>query len=115
MKEHIIDAGGKKLGRIASKIASLLLGKTDPSFQKNKITAVKVKVINAAQMDITNKKTQTKIYTNYSGYPGGLKKKSLSEIVTNHGYAEILKRAVSGMIHNTKLKNGILKNLTISE
>ncbi len=115
MKEYKIDAKGKKLGRIASEIASILLGKKEADFQKNKIADVKVEVINASQMDIDDKKAQTKIYTNYSGFPGGLRKRSLAEIATKNGYAEVLQKAVAGMIHNTRLKTPVLKNLKISE
>ena len=115
MKEYKIDAKGKKLGRVASEIASILLGKTNPDFQKNKIADVKVEVTNSSQMDISEKKARTKVYTSYSGYPGGLHKRTLGEIAAKKGYAEVLTKAVSGMIHNTKLKNNCLKNLIVKE
>ena len=115
MKEYKIDASGKKLGRVASEVASILLGKNNPDFQKNKIADVKVDVINSSKMDISEKKSTTNIYTNYSGFPGGLKKRTLGEIATKKGYAEVLEKAISGMIHNTRLKKDTLKNLTIKE
>ncbi len=115
MKEYKIDASGRKLGRVASEVASILLGKNNPDFQKNKIADVKVDVINSSKMDISEKKSATKIYTNYSGFPGGLKKRTLGEIATKKGYAEVLKKAINGMIHNTRLKKDTLKNLTIKE
>jgi large subunit ribosomal protein L13 len=115
MKEYKIDASGKKLGRVASEIASILLGKKSPDFQKNQIADVKVEVINASKMDITEKKARTKVYTKYSGYPGGLHKQTLEEMATKKGYAEVLEKAVTGMIHNTKLKNEMLKNLIVNE
>lgn len=115
MKKYIIDASGKKLGRIASEVASILIGKASPDFQKNKVADVKVEVINSSKLDISEKKARTKIYTNYSGYPGGLKKKTLSEIATKNGFAGVLEKAVTGMIHNNRLKKEMLKNLIIKE
>ena len=115
MKEHKIDASGKKLGRLASEIAAILIGKNNPDFQKNKVADVKVEVINASKMDISEKKADTKVYTHYTGFPGGLRKRTLDEIATKKGYAEVLEKAISGMIHNNKLKDCILKNLIIKE
>ncbi|MEI6190804.1 MAG: 50S ribosomal protein L13 [bacterium] len=115
MKEYKIDAHGQKLGRIASEIASILIGKKSADFQKNEIADVKVEVVNASKMDITEKKARTAIYTNYSGFPGGLKTRTLEEVATRKGYAEVLEIAVAGMIHRNKLKDKILKNLIIKE
>jgi large subunit ribosomal protein L13 len=115
MKEYKIDASGKKLGRIATEIAAILIGKTNPDFQKNQVADVKVEVTNASKMDIPEKKSRTKVYTNYSGFPGGLKKRTLEEVATRKGYSEVLTKAVTGMIHNNKLKKLILKNLIIKE
>jgi large subunit ribosomal protein L13 len=115
MKEYTIDVSGKKLGRVASEIASILIGKKSADFQKNLVASVKVNVVNASKMDISEKKSRTKVYTNYSGFPGGLKKRTLEEVVTKKGYSEVLEKAVSGMIHHNKLKDKILKNLIIKE
>jgi large subunit ribosomal protein L13 len=115
MKEYKIDVSNKKLGRVASEIASILMGKSNTDFQKNTIADVKVEVTNASKMDISDKKAVEKIYTSYSGYPGGLKEKSLEQIVGKKGYSEVLSKAVYGMIPNNRLKKNILKNLTIKE
>jgi len=115
MKEYKIDVKGKKLGRAASEIASILLGKTSADFQKNQVADVKVEVVNSSQLDIPSKKAETKIYTSYTGYSGGLRKKTLAEVASQKGYAEVLEKAVSGMIHNTRLKKLVLKNLIIKE
>lgn len=114
-KNYKIDAEGKKLGRIASEAAAILIGKNNPDFQKNTVADVKVEIINSSKLDISEKKARTKVYTNYTGYPGGLRKKTLAEIATKKGYAEVLEKAVTGMIHNNKLKKVIIKNLTIKE
>ena len=114
-KNYTIDAKGEKLGRLASKIAGILIGKESPDFQKHQIADVKVEVLNSAQMDISEKKATSKVYTHYTGFPGGLRKATLNEVVTKKGYAEILEKAINGMIHNTRLKKDIMKNLVINE
>lgn len=115
MNEYTIDAKGQKLGRIASHIASILLGKNSPDFEKHKVANVRVEVINASKLDISEKKGTTKTYRHYTGFPGGLREQTLSEIAAKKGYAVILEKAVSGMIHNTKLKQIVLKNLIVKE
>jgi len=114
-KNFTIDVTGKKLGRVASDIAAILIGKKSADFQKHKIADVKVEVVNASKMDITEKKARTTIYTNYSGFPGGLRTRSLEEVATKSGYDEVLRIAIAGMIHKNTLKDKILKNLKISE
>jgi len=114
-KNYNIDASGKKLGRLASEVASILIGKQSADFQKHQIADVKVEVVNASKMDITEKKSRTAIYTNYSGFPGGLRTRSLAEVATKSGYAEVLRIAIAGMIHKNTLKDKILKNLIIKE
>jgi large subunit ribosomal protein L13 len=113
--EYKIDASGKKLGRLASEIASILLGKKSADFQKHEIADVKVTVVNASKMDIDEKKAETKVYRHYTGFPGGLREKTLAEMVIKKGYAEVLEKAVTGMIHNTRMKKDILKNLIVTE
>lgn len=113
--EYKIDASGKKLGRLASDIAAILLGKKSADFQKHLVADVKVEVVNAAKMAIDEKKSRTKTYRHYTGFPGGLREKTLGEIATKKGYGAILEKAVTGMIHNTRMKKEILKNLIITE
>ena len=113
--DYKIDASGKKLGRLASEVAAILLGKNNPNFQKHLIADVKVTVVNASKMDIDDKKTSTKTYRHYTGFPGGLRERTLGEVVAKKGYAEVLEKAISGMIHNTRMKKDILKNLIITE
>lgn len=110
-----IDATGKKLGRLATEVASILLGKKSADFQKHQVADVKVEVVNASKMDIDEKKSRTKTYRHYTGNPGGLREKTLEEVAIKKGYGEVLEKAVSGMIHNTRMKKDILKNLIITE
>lgn len=113
-KLYTIDASGGKLGRIASRAATLLIGKNSTAFAKNVVFNTEVKIINADKLNITEKK-QTTVYKRYSGYPGGLHEKSMSQIIDKHGKKGVLKIAIQGMIPNNKLKSKIIKNLIITE
>jgi len=115
MKEFTFDATDKKLGRLATEIAVILMGKNDPSYTPNNIAPHKVLVSNASKMAIDPKKMEEKKYTRYSGYPGGLKYETMERIVEKKGYSEILKKAVYGMLPGNKLRQEIMKNLIITE
>jgi len=113
--EHTIDAQNKAIGRVATEVATLLMGKDNPSFQRHIASDAKVKVVNSSKLLMTNKKKDTKTYTRYSGYPGGLKEEKLAGVIEKHGSAEALRRAVYGMLPNNKLRQGMLNNLEITE
>lgn len=112
--EHKIDAKGKKLGRLASEIAVLLMGKNLPDFEMNKVSDVKVIVSNVDDMDISLKKMKEKKYIRYSGYPGGQKEEAMEKVIEKKGSAEILSRAVYGMLPGNKLRKKRMKRLIIS-
>ena len=112
---YTVDAKGKKLGRIASEISMLLMGKNKPSYQRNVVAGVKVQVVNASQLSIELPKLESKEYTRYTGYPGGLRKETLERLIRRRGSKEALKRAVHGMLPSNKLRSVMLKNLFISE
>lgn len=111
--EHIIDAQGKKLGRIASEAAKLLMGKNRADFARNNVPDIKVKIINTSKADMNNKKLNNKVYTTYSGYPGGLKQSSMKKIVNDKGMKEVFRKAVIGMLPDNKLKAKMMLNLKI--
>ena len=113
--EHTIDAKGKKLGRIASEAAKLLMGKNTVSFVRNDIPDVKVKIVNAGKSDIRSKKIDSKEYKNYSGYPGGLKITGMKKVLADKGYKESFRIAVNGMLPKNKLRPLMMKNLIITE
>jgi large subunit ribosomal protein L13 len=113
-KIYTIDATGGKLGRIATKAASLLIGKNSTAFARNVVFNTEVKVLNASKLDITEKK-QTTGYRRYSGYPGGLHEKSMEQLIEKHGKGGVLKLAIKGMLPNNKLKSKVIKNLIITE
>ncbi len=115
MKTYTIDAQQKKLGRIAGEAAKILMGKTSPDYAPNKVSDVKVTIINASKLDIDAKKKDTKEYTRFSGYPGGLFTRTLGDLVIKKGYGEAVRIAIKGMLPKNKLTPKILKNLTITE
>jgi len=114
--EHItVEAKDKKLGRLASEIAILLMGKNRPDFARNTIPKVKVKVIDASKMSVTAKKMGNEVYKRYSGYPGGLKEMPMKKIASDKGMKEVLRIAVKGMLPKNKLQAEMMKNLIITE
>ena len=115
MKKHIIDAKGRVPGRIATEIAVLLMGKDRTDFARNKIPDVKVEVNSSAEMLFTAKKLRDKLYSHYSGFPGGLKRQSQEHVIKTKGAREVLRRAVYGMLPKNKLRTLMMKNLKIND
>ena len=113
--QYEIDAQGKKLGRIASEAASVLMGKNRTDFVRNAIPDGKVKITNAGKISITNKKIMGKAYKNYSGYPGGLRETGMKKVITDKGMKESLRIAIKGMLPKNKLRDRMMKNLIIIE
>ena len=75
-KVYTIDAAGKRLGKVATEAAAILIGKNNPAFARHIMEDVKVEITNASKMDISDKKG-TEIYQSYSGYPGGRREETL--------------------------------------
>jgi len=109
-KTHTIDATGKVLGRLAAEIAVLLRGKYKPDFAPYKDEGDFVVVKNIGQLKFTGKKIDQKKYYHHSGYLGGLKEKSLKELLEKNP-SEILKKAVWGMLPRNKLREKMIKRL----
>lgn len=102
-KWHLIDAKDQILGRLASKITPLLLGKGKPYFVRNLDCGDYVIVINAKEVVLTGKKELKKVYTHYSGYPGGLKRTTVAKMREIHP-ERIIENAVSNMLPKNKLR-----------
>ena len=115
MKEYTLDATGKKIGRLASEAAVILMGKNDPSFEKHTVAEIKLTIENASKMSIDPRKLEEMQYAMYSGYPGGLRFDSLEKVIEKKGYGEVIRRAVKGMLPKNKLQDVIMKNLTVKE
>lgn len=113
-RTHTIDATGKRLGKVATEAASILMGKDQANFARHTVTPVQVVIENASQLDIPYKK-RGDIYQSYSGYPGGRKTETLEHLGKRRGYAEVVRRTVKGMLPRNKLQAQLLKQLTITE
>lgn len=109
---HLIDVKDKILGRTASDIALLLMGKSKPNFVRNLDLGDFVVVINAKEVKTTGNKEGKKNYYRHSGYPGGFRKETLAELREKNP-TEIIRRSVSGMLPQNKLKAKMLKRLFI--
>lgn len=100
---HLIDAKGQVVGRLATQIVPLLMGKNKPYFVRNMDVGDYVVVINAKEVVFTGRKESRKTYTRYSGYPGGLKKETAAQMREKHP-ERIMERAVSNMLPKNKLR-----------
>ncbi|RJQ34357.1 50S ribosomal protein L13 [Candidatus Parcubacteria bacterium] len=114
-KTVTIDAAGRSLGRVASEAAKALMGKAHADYTPHIRSDVKVTIENAGKLRTTEKKRLQKTYTTYSGYPGGLKKESLGNLMTRKGNREAIRRAIKGMLPRNTMLVARLKNLKISE
>ena len=112
----LLDADGQTLGRLATKIASLLLGKHKPTFTPGVELGDWVIVINAQKITVTGTKTSTKLtskmYHHHSGYPGGLKSVNLRDQLLVHP-DRVIRTAVWGMLPHNKMGRHIIKRLRI--
>lgn len=111
-KLYKIDATDQAVGRIATKIATILRGKHKPEYQPNIDLGDIVEVSNIKKLKFSGKKIDQKKYLSYSGYPGGLKSKKMSDIKEKEP-SDILYRAVREMLPPTRLRNDMLKRLII--
>jgi len=112
-RENIqIDASDRILGRLAVEVAYLLRGKDLPSFAPNLLPHRKVTLTNVAKMRISEKKRKQKEYWRHSGYPGGIRKKSLEELFAVHP-EKVFSLAISRMLPNNKLRKVMMRNLEI--
>jgi large subunit ribosomal protein L13 len=112
---HTIDATGKVLGRLSSEVAKMLMGKNSPDYSPNVAPKVKVTIINASKTKMTEKRKLETLHEKYSGRPGGLKMKTNAKIISHKGFTELYKLAIYNMLPANKLRDGMMKNLTITE
>ncbi len=108
----IVDADGLVLGRMATEVARILRGKHKPTFTPNLDCGDHVIVVNAAKVAITSDKAERKILYRHSGYPGGLKSKSLAEALRSEP-AETVRRSIKGMLPHNRLGRQMLRKLKI--
>ncbi|HEU5114627.1 MAG TPA: 50S ribosomal protein L13 [Candidatus Paceibacterota bacterium] len=112
---HTIDAQAKKIGRVASEAAKILMGKNSTAYAPNVLPDIEVRIVNAGKADISAKKKEEKIYRHYTGFPGGLIDATLKHVIEKKGVKEAFRVAVKGMLPKNKLTPRIMKNLVITE
>lgn len=101
-KWYVVDAEGKTLGRLATRVADILRGKTKPQFTPHVDCGDFVVVINAEKIKVTGKKETQKVYSRHSGFPHGFKQETLKSLRERRPTA-IVERAVKGMLPHTRL------------
>ncbi|HBA27360.1 MAG TPA: 50S ribosomal protein L13 [Nitrospinae bacterium] len=111
-KWHLIDADGKVLGRLASKIANILRGKNKPIYTPHVDTGDHVVVINAEKIVLTGKKLQDKVYYRHSNYPGGLKSTTAEKLLKKRA-SSLIEIAVKGMLPRNTLGRAMFKKLKV--
>ena len=111
-KWHIVDADGKTVGRLATKVAMTLMGKDKPQFTPHADSGDFVIVVNAEKVNFTGKKWNQKTYYSHSGYPGGLKSITAENLLKMKP-EEIIRKAVWGMLPKNKWQNRLIKRLKI--
>jgi large subunit ribosomal protein L13 len=108
----VIDASGQTLGRLATEIANTLRGKRKPEFTPHCDVGDFVIVVNAERISVTGKKMDEKRYYRHSGYPGGLRSRTLAEMLDRRP-EEVIRKAVKGMLPRTRLGRAQLRKLKV--
>lgn len=111
-KWFLLNAQDKVLGKVAATAAKLLLGKNDPTLKDFEIPESRVVVINAAKIAVSGRKEEAKKYYRYSGYPGGLREKTLAQLRQDKP-DEIISHAVNGMLPKNRKGKGLRRHLYI--
>lgn len=111
-QKHIVDAKDRVLGRLATKVAVLLMGKHKAGYSAHLDSGDKVVVINAAKVEITGNKAEQKVYRSHSGYPGGFKEITYKKMLQEHP-ERIIIHAVSGMLPKNRLRDKRLARLEV--
>lgn len=111
-KWYLVNAEGKILGRLSSRIAQILSGKDKPTYTPHLDVGDFVVVINAEKVKVTGNKEEKKIYYRHSGYPGGLKERTYQELLDKKPQ-DIIRKAVRGMLPKSKLGRQMFQKLKV--
>lgn len=109
---HTIDASGKILGRLATEVATILMGKKKPEFVPYLDTGDFVVITNASKIVLTGKKMKDKIYARHSGYPGGLSTETFDKMIVRKP-VYVIEHAVKGMLPHNRLGSQMIKKLKV--
>lgn len=112
-KWYVLDASEAPLGRLSTVSAKLLIGKGKPDFSYHLDGGDYVVIINSEKLVTTGNKTDNKIYYRHSGYPGGLRQKTLKQLIDNGKTAQVIEHAIRGMLPDNKLRKPRLARLKI--
>lgn len=111
-KWYIIDAEGKKLGRLATEVAKILRGKNKPTYTPHVDTGDHVIIINADKVELTGKKLEQKTYKYHTGHPGGLREISYKTMMANNP-EKVFFLAVKGMLPKNSLGRKMIKKMKV--
>lgn len=111
-QKHTFDASGKILGRLATQVATLLMGKHKVHFVPYLDVGDYVVVTNASKVKVSGKKENQKVYIRHSGYPGGLKTETFDKLILRKPQY-LIEHAVKGMLPHNKLGRQMIKKLTV--
>ena len=109
---YVVDAEGKTLGRLATQIADVLRGKRKPEYTPHVDTGDFVVVVNAEKVRVTGNKRSDKLYRRHSGYPGGLRSRTLGDMLERRP-EEVIRLAVRGMLPRNRLGRQQLRKLKL--
>jgi large subunit ribosomal protein L13 len=109
---HVVDAEGKTLGRLATQIADVLRGKRKPTYTPHVDVGDFVIVVNAEKVAVTGDKREKKLYWRHSGYPGGIRSRTLGDLLEKRP-EEVIRRAVKGMLPRNRLARQQLGKLKV--
>lgn len=109
---YVVDATGKTLGRLATQIAAVLRGKRKPTYTPHVDVGDFVIVVNAEKVAVTGNKLEQKRYWRHSGYPGGIRSRTLGEMLERRP-EDVLRRAVKGMLPRNRLGRQQLRKLKV--
>jgi large subunit ribosomal protein L13 len=108
----LVDADGQTLGRLATRVATLLRGKGKPVFAPHQDVGDFVVIVNAAKIAVTGKKLRQKTYYHHSQYPGGIKEETLEKVLATKP-ERVVEKAVRGMLPKTKLGDALYSKLKV--
>jgi large subunit ribosomal protein L13 len=109
---HVVDAEGQTLGRLATRIATILNGKHNPMYVPHLLTGDYVIVVNAEKIRVTGNKVEQKMYYRHSGYHGGLTERTLADMLEKHP-DRVIRQAVKGMLPKNSLGRKMLKRMKV--
>lgn len=114
-QKYTIDATHKRLGRLATEVAVLLMGKNTPNFQRNMPGSAEVHITHIDKLEFSPKKQRGKSYTRYSGYPGGIVRQSLEKKLAEGNIRDVLRHAVYHMLPANRLRQNRIKRMILEK